>query len=134
MTPTLLGRLQTRLAVLVVVGLPWTLLLILAAGLPASGALLGWALVTGFGVVLWEPVYHFLQQFRWEKDWPIFLSLVTVLNEAALAWLILTHMTSASVGLFVAQVASTWLLVWLATIGPMRVVVLRWRYRGGRVW
>jgi hypothetical protein len=29
--------------------------------------------------------------------------------------------------------AVAWILAWLATQGPMRVVVLRWRFRSGRI-
>lgn len=134
MTPTLLGRLHTRLVVLAAVGLPWTFLLVLLAGLPVGTALLGWVILTGIALVFWEPLYHLIQQFRWEKDWPIFFSLVTVVNEALLTWLILSQMVAVSFGLFVLQILTTWLLVWLTTIGPMRVVFLRWRYEGGRVW
>ena len=36
--------------------------------------------------VVWEFVYHCLQQFRWEKDWPTFFGLVTAINECALVF------------------------------------------------
>ena len=36
----------------------------------------------------WEFVYHFLQQFRWEKDWPSLFGLVTGVNEGALVWVL----------------------------------------------
>jgi len=36
--------------------------------------------------VLRELHYHFLQQFRWEKDRPTRFGLLTVINEGALMW------------------------------------------------
>lgn len=133
MTPTLVGRLHTRAFVLAAVGLPWTLFLVLVTPLPIGGATLGWLILTGIGLVLWEPVYHLLQQFRWEKDWPIFFSLVTVVNEGLLTGAVLSRIVDVSAGLFALQLFTTWLFVWLTTIGPMRVLFLRWRYQGGEI-
>jgi hypothetical protein len=31
------------------------------------------------------------------------------------------------------RVTALWLLIWLATVGPMRVLVPRRRYAGGRI-
>jgi hypothetical protein len=28
--------------------------------------------------VVWELIYHFLMQFRWEKDWPTLFGLLTL--------------------------------------------------------
>ena len=93
-------------------------------------------LVLGVG---WEFVYHFLQQFRWEKDWPTLFGLLTAINEGFVVWL-LVHDGSApglpfpvTTGVFLVQFLTTWLLVWLAAIGPMRVPFVHWRFRGGRL-
>ncbi len=96
-------------------------------------------LVLGVG---WEFVYHVLQQFRWEKDWPTLFGLLTAINEGMLVWL-LVHQgrrrcpASAtfplSAGVFLVQFLTTWLLVWLIANGPMRVPFVHWRFRGGRL-
>ena len=86
MVPTLYGRIQTRIVLLIVVGGIWTL--IITPFLP-TGEPLGTSYQTTFLVlltvlvlgVLWEFVYHGLQQFRWEKDWPTFFGLLTMINE-----------------------------------------------------
>ena len=36
-------------------------------------------------------------------------------------------------GVFLVQFLTTWLLVWLAANGPMRVPFVHWRFRGGRL-
>lgn len=140
MTPTLLGRLQTRLFLVVAIGLPWTLLVspivtALGGGSWASTLRLTVAAVLIMGVLglaIWEPLYHWLQQYRWEKDWPTGLGLVTVLNEAVLTWLALATDFDVPTAAFVFHIGSTWLVMWFVANGPLRVLALRWRYRGGR--
>ena len=81
MLPTLGGRIQTRIFLLATVGVLVTLIIVPL--LPADGAPLGTKYKVAFIVlatvavlgVAWECVYHFLMQWRWEKDWPTFLAL-----------------------------------------------------------
>jgi hypothetical protein len=80
MTPTLLGRWQTRLFLLATVGvlitLPFYFSIIdinLGAGYhPVFFWILGY--VALFGLV-WDIVYIYLQKFRWNRDWPGILAL-----------------------------------------------------------
>lgn len=140
MTPTLLGRIQTRLLLLATVGVVWTVLI--GPVLPADGAPLGEVygltfrallIVAVVGTFVWEPLYHALQQIRWEKDWPTGIGLVTGLSEGLLTWLILRADRNVPGAGFVVHFATTWLLVWMTVHGPLRIFLLRWRYRGGRV-
>jgi len=144
--PTLNGRIQTRIFLLALIGGLWTLLISpmlpgltparLSGIYAATFTILGTTIVLGVG---WEFVYHFLQQFRWEKDWPTLFGLITAFNEGALLWLLLAGGVvpglPAGVPLpaFLILFATTWLLVWLAANGPMRVPFVRWRFRGGRL-
>src|SRR5947208_12671621 len=92
MVPTLVGRIQTRIFLLVVIGGLWTL--VIGPFLPVAGATVGDKYETAYkvlGVVLllgigWELIYHFLQQFRWEKDWPAFFGFWEAIPEGLLAW------------------------------------------------
>ncbi len=140
MTPTLLGRIQTRLLLLGTVGLVWTL--IISPFLPAGGADTGEVYTATFrallivalvGVVVWEPLYHALQQLRWEKDWPTGIGLVTGLTEGVSTYLILATSMDVPGAAFAIHFATTWILVWATIHGPLRIVLLRWRYRGGRI-
>lgn len=140
MTPTLLGRLETRAFVLVVVGGIWTLLV--TPVLP-SEAPLGERYETTFTVLFlvtllglgWELVYHGLQQFRWEKDWPMLFGLLTGINEGLLVWFVVGVVRDPGPdgASFVIHFTTTWLIAWLFVNGPMRVPFLRWRFRGGRL-
>ena len=144
MLPTLNGRIQTRLFLVLVVGGLWTLLI--TPVLPLSGDLgrryaetyliLLTLAVVGVG---WELIYHFVQQFRWEKDWPTFFGLITLVNEGALLWLLIQVDAvpflpgKPSLGAFLLHFLTTWVIVWLMANGPMRVPFVHWRFRGGRL-
>ena len=143
MIPTLNGRIQTRIFVSLVVGGIWTLLI--TPLLPVPGTLSD-AYATTFVVLLtvtvlgvgWELVYHFIQQFRWEKDWPTLFGLITAVNEGALVWLLLEYdavpgIAGVPLSAFLIQFLTTWLVIWLTVNGPMRVPFIHWRFRGGRL-
>lgn len=140
MTPTLLGRIQSRVIVLLVVGLIWTALItpILPSGAASLGDLYAMTfravvITTMLGAVLWEPLYHLAQQYRWEKDWPTGLGLLTAVPEGVMVLLILQGSGPVPLGAFLIHFLTTWLLVWFVVNGPLRVLLPRWRFRGGRI-
>ncbi|WP_433685033.1 hypothetical protein [Nocardia sp. CA-119907] len=142
---TLNGRIQTRILALGILG--FLVAVIITPVLPTGSLSLGQAyrvtlsvlLATVLVGVLWELLYHFLQQFRWEKDWPTLFGFWTIVNEAALMW-VLVHYTTIvlpralhpSLTAFLIQFTTTWIVFWLIVNGPMRAVFHRWRFRGGR--
>jgi hypothetical protein len=165
MTPTLDGRLQTRLFLSITVGVLWTAVIVPFLPEPA-GVSLGMSYDMAFGSLLvmtvyglvWEHLYHALQQMRWDKDWPSVFALLSVLVEAPLVWVLdflfpIMSMSgsgmqmsgpmgpmSSSPGLpspyfpgFAIHVGTTWVLMWLFSQGLMRVICIRWRFEGGRV-
>lgn len=144
MTPTLGGRLQTRIFLIAIIGSIWTL--IIGPVLPgvrhiplgdvysSAFQVLAVVLVAGLG---WELIYHGLQQFRWEKDWPTLFGLLTGVNEGVLAWYLVVPLglviPAVPTSTFVVHFATTWLVTWLWANGPMRVLFIRWRFTGGRI-
>jgi hypothetical protein len=140
MTPTLLGRLETRAFVLLTVGLLWTL--VVTPVLPADASI-GDKYETTITVLLlvviagmaWEFLYHGLMQFRWEKDWPAFFGLLTGINEGIVVWFLARAVRDPDpdVASFLIHFSTTWLVAWLFVNGPIRVPFLRWRFRGGRL-
>ena len=143
-TPTFAGRVQTRVFVLVLMGSLSTLAITPLLGLPAPlgasyGATFGVlaaVLVVGLG---WECVYHLLQQFRWEKDWPTLFGLLTGVNEGFAIWWIvsagaLPGVHPVPLPAFIVDFSVVWLASWLFANGPMRVVFPWWRFRGGELW
>ena len=142
MTPTLSGRIQTRIALLLTVGVVWTLAITpFLPGLDELGdgyavTFRAVALVIVIGIA-WEVIYHGLQQIRWEKDWPTLLGLLTGISEGIVVWFALDASLSGDLMVTRSQYAihfgTTWVVVWLFANGPMRVLSLRWRFRGGRL-
>ncbi|GAA3241400.1 hypothetical protein GCM10017691_44550 [Pseudonocardia petroleophila] len=138
MLPTLNGRIQTRVLVLLVVGGLWTLVISPLVGQPyaVTYVVLLAVIVLGVG---WELLYHLIQQFRWEKDWPTLFGLLTAINEGALLWLLISlHAVpglprEVPFGAFLGQFLTTWIIVWIVVNGPMRVPFVHWRFRGGRL-
>jgi len=144
MVPTLAGRIQTRLALLTVIG--GLVTAIVGLWLPVSAPLppryhngyliLLTVAVLGIG---WECLYHLLMQWRWEKDWPTVFGLVTLVPEGLLIWLLLRAGAIPGIAgtvplpAFCIQFLAVWLSVWLVANGPMRVPLIRWRFRGGRL-
>ena len=147
MTPTLVGRWQTRLALLVALGIPLTLPFARRAGdWRTPFAILVYVLVLG---VIWDWVYQRLQRRRWDGDWPPLLQALGGVAEGALLWSMLTA-TPMWIALgvagppgvrpglawpaFVAHYGTVWLAMFIATQGPLRVLFPRWRFDGGRIW
>ncbi len=146
MLPTLNGRIQTRIFVLLVIG--GLVQLLITPLLPGTGdtALRALYRVT-FGILLattvlgvaWELLYHALMQFRWEKDWPTLFGLVTVVNEGALVWVLARAGVLPGVppdlraSTFLVDFLVVWLVTWLWVNGPMRIFSVHWRFNGGRL-
>ena len=149
MTLTLRGRLETRLVLLLLLALPWALAIAPLLPRPAGTTLedLRRVLLVGLGLVavasvVWELVYHALQQLRWNKDWPSIFGLLSVFSEGAVVWVLLhrlgvvagsSQLSSAMFPAFTWFMGSTWLVTWLVMQGPLRVLLPRWRYEGGSI-
>lgn len=143
MLPTLSGRIQTRLFLILVVGGLWAV--VISPLLPGPGstddhyrAMYAVLIIVAVLGVAWEFVYHGLQQFRWEKDWPTLLGLLVGVPEGVLAYAVassgvLPWAEDISVTAFLVGFGTTWLVTWLFVNGPMRVLNVHWRFRGGRL-
>jgi hypothetical protein len=140
MVPTLFGRIQTRIFLLATVGVVITALI--TPILPHKPSYsITFIVLTAVGIIGigWELIYHFLMQFRWEKDWPSLFGLITLVPEGLLLYGLLR--LKLIPGIDVVLPASTfwidfvvvWIAVWLVANGPMRVPFVRWRFRGGRL-
>jgi hypothetical protein len=144
MLPTLMGRIQTRVFLLAVVG---GLVTLLVAPILPIDASIGEKYRVSFIVLItvavlgigWELLYHLLMQFRWEKDWPTLFGLVTLVPEGLLVLALLELGLIPTIDRPVSAVAFwihftlVWLAVWVVANGPMRVPFIRWRFRGGRL-
>jgi len=131
---------------LALIGIPWAFIIgPVLPGRPEGASLsdvyeatLTSLLIVGVVGIAWELLYHGLQQFRWEKDWPTLFGLLLGIPEGIVTFFILDagipwDVGEVSVPLFVTYFATVWILVWLVANGPARVPFRHWRYRGGRI-
>lgn len=90
MTTTLRGRCETRFLSLLMIGVPLTFLLTrMFTFSSVLFVVLGYVLVVGW---LWDILYHSLQRFRWDGDWPPVLHFATILLEGLGLWLLLNNL------------------------------------------
>lgn len=142
MTPTLLGRWQTRILLMGTIGVFFTLPFALGLVAPPSDrywVVLG--LVAGLGVVVWDPVYNLLQSWRWDRDWPAVYQLLAGIWEAffvyvPLRWLLtqanINWLEPLDLVVFTAHYSLVWIGVFTCSQTLMRILFPRWRFRGGQ--
>lgn len=149
MIPSIGGRIQTRILLFVLIGIPVTALYawILSLGGLRFGPtfwllLLFLATINLLGLIL-DRIYIAIQGLRWDRDWPFAYQLAfTVAEFAVVLW-------AASAGLipwlpaeafddgpdrFRAFLHFLSVLVpsFLALLGPLQVLFIRWRFNAGR--
>lgn len=142
MTPTLLGRWQTRLLLLFTVGV--LVSLPFAMGLIASspGIVYFWILVyvAIFGLG-WDLLYDQIQKYRWDRDWPAAYQLFAGIWEMVFVFCgikllgflpIPLPKEELSPGVFFLHYSVVWLAVFIVSQSLMRIVFVRWRFRGGQ--
>lgn len=152
MIPTLSGRYQTRIYLVAVIGVIWTALVTPflpaardgrsfwdAAGHLYPATFLVLAIVLVISLVLWEWLYYVLQTCRWEKDWPAIFFMIELVPEAIVAYLVYRAIGLDTDGVvttatFVVHIATTWVVMWLFVLGPIKVFMPRWRFNGGRIF
>lgn len=144
MVPTVLGRIQTRLFLLAIIGVVVTALI--TPVLPVTGPLseryqatfIVLAAVAVLGIA-WELVYHLIMQWRWEKDWPTLFGLLTLIPEGILVGALATNQLlpwlpgPVPTTAFIIHFMVVWVAVWITANGPMRVPFIHWRFNGGRL-
>lgn len=143
MTPTLSGRFQTRIILFFLIGLPMTLfysILTLFVFEYTPFLVLIW--ITIIGLIL-DPVWYFIQQARWERDWPFAFQFASSWVEfaiaAAIIWFNLNPLLPASttipnVRVLIFVVIHFSLVFWpsfLALLGFVQIFMIRWRFKGG---
>jgi hypothetical protein len=137
MTPTLLGRWQIRIFLLVTVGLIVSLLVGLIIGGKYQIPLLALLYVLLFGLV-WDVIYQVITSYRWDRDWPTSFQVAAGVIEGALVWGLILTKTLPGIStpphfiIFLIQYGIIWLSIFVLTQGPLRIFWLKWRYQGGQ--
>lgn len=136
MTPTLFGRWQTRILLLATVGLLVSLpfAIGLLGGYPSSVYfwILFYVVISG---IIWDVIYDQIQKYRWDRDWPAIYQLSAGIWEGfflGLAINILPLPVKPPLGLFLFHYSTVWLSIFIISQSLMRVIFIRWRFRGGQ--
>lgn len=158
MLPTLLGRLQTRILLVLFIGFPITAVysVWLANRAPVAGKI-PWIKTFGqvtydvrpvqilcllllFGV-LFDLLYTGLQRMRWDRDWPFAFQFFASIGEFAIVLALVRFdvfpfMPAKWIGPddyphFVLQFALILVTSFIALLGFIQVFMIRWRYNGG---
>ena len=146
MTPTLLGRWQTRILLFIVLGLPITLLYSLYLKRwewpPFWDPFVFISLILAFGLVL-DILYIFLQRLRWDHDWPFAFQFVVSIGEFALVYWLMSEGWfdqllvdgGGRIPLTTAAYHFAWVFVpsFIMLLGPLQTFLVRWRFKGGEL-
>jgi hypothetical protein len=142
MTPTLFGRWQTRLFLLATVGIIVTLPFAIGLIGGAAGPIYFWILayVAIFGII-WDIVYDQIQKYRWDRDWPAVYQLFAGIWEMIFIFCgvklfaflpIPLPKEELSPFVFLLHYSAVWLAAFIASQSLMRIIFVRWRFRGGQ--
>lgn len=142
MTPTLMGRWQTRIAMLGTFGV--LISLVFALTWPAGTDfteeffyVLGYVALFGLA---WDVLWIIIQSFRWDRDWPPAFQWVTAGIEGLAVYLLIDNFAIPGIpegavpkDIFAAHYGLVFFVTWAWTQGPMRAMYPRWRFTGGRI-
>lgn len=137
MTPTLIGRWQTRTLLLGTLGILVTIPFSL------NGESVYFQVLLAIAVLgcLWDIVYNQLQTVRWDHDWPATLQVGAGIWEAFFFYVPFRYLISNILKIgwlidipfdkFLLHYACIWLAVFTASQTLMRIIFPRWRFHGG---
>ena len=135
MTPTLFGRWQTRIFLLLTIGFLITFVFFLISSKIAYFLVLFYVLLFG---LIWDIFYNFLQKLRWDRDWIGIFQLLTGIWEGIfiftmIKWLGLPGIPRNILFLnFAFHYSCVWLGIYTISQTLMRILFPRWRFWGGQ--
>jgi hypothetical protein len=139
MTPTLIGRWQSRIFLFATIGVLFSLPFALSSGIEHIQWVYFWVLlylsIFGLG---WDILYNYLQKFLWDHDWPGVLILISSIVEAIFLALIINFVglpnipkDNFSLPLYVIHYSVVWVAIYCSSWVVMRLLFPRARFRGG---
>ncbi len=133
MTPTLVGRWQSRLFLLGTIGLFVTAIFVYFLQSTAPFAILAGVFILGLA---WDVLYNAWQKTRWDHDWPPVLQFATGIVEGILAFGLIYAFNLITplpaIPAFWLHYTAVWLSTFIAAQSIMRLIFPRWRFRGGQ--
>lgn len=141
MTPTLLGRWQTRIFLLITIGVIVTFLYWVFLGLHEEISVYFLVLLyVGIFGFFWDILYNYLQKFLWDHDWPGTIQFLACVVEGLVLGLCGKYIGLPGIDRdqfniidFVFHYSLVSVIAFLASWVVMRLFFPRWRFRGG-IW
>lgn len=140
MTPTLTGRIQTRIMLQIFIGIPISIILgIFMGSLSTAFFLLCISLVVG---LLFDPIHSYLQHKTWDDEWPVLMIILSGLLELFITLFILQIVTS--IPFFsnylippsfplVLFYGLMWLIILIISLSVIHIALPYRRFRGGKI-
>ena len=133
MTPTLIGRWQTRILLLSTIGLFVSIPFVLVLNSFLPFIFVGLVLLFGMG---WDSIYQLLIQDRWDHDWPPLFQLLAGLAEGLWLFLLVYFWPQFAdppqIWVFWLHYGLVWTTTFIASQSLLRLIFPRWRFRGGQ--
>ncbi|MBK4728336.1 hypothetical protein JJD41_00295 [Oxynema sp. CENA135] len=139
MTFTLFGRWQTRIFLISTVGVLVTVPFAAIASYSSLTFLLILFYLTLLGLI-WDGLYNFLQQFKWDRDWPGIFQLFAGIWEALFLITLIKSIglplipKTLAIPIFVVHYTCVWLAIYLSSQILMKLLFPHWRFHGGRLF
>lgn len=139
MTPTLIGRWQSRIFLLATIGILFTLPFALNNSSQQIEWIYFWVLfyIALFGLA-WDILYNYLQKFLWDHDWPGILQFIAAIVEGVFLALAINLIglpyipqDKFSLPIYIFQYSVVWIATYCASWVVMRLLFPRARFRGG---
>lgn len=122
MTPTLIGRFQTRLLVNIAIALP---ILLASQSFPIIFIMIP----VDF---LWDYFYDYLQHKRWDADWPLVFVFIGGVLEGVSIYVVIDMLTNINTNRFILIYTVIWLITFISQIGLLNLLFPYRRFKGGR--
>lgn len=123
MTPTLTGRLQSRLFLNLVVTFPVLLLFNFVE-----------AILVIFPVsLLFEMLYDYLQHKRWDSDWPLVFVFISAIAEGIIYYFIITKLSSVELHTFILMHFLIWSVSFVMLAGLLNILFPSRRFKSGKI-
>ncbi|MBE9214287.1 hypothetical protein IQ247_16700 [Plectonema cf. radiosum LEGE 06105] len=139
MTPTLIGRWQSRIFLLATIGILFSLPFALKNGFQQVEWVYFWVLFyVGLFGLAWDILYNYLQKFLWDHDWPGVLQFIAAIVEGIFLALAINFVglpyipqDEFSLPTYIFHYSVVWVAVYCASWVVMRLLFPRARFRGG---
>lgn len=123
MTPTLIGRFQTRVFLSIIIALP---ILFVFKSIPIIFIMLPLGL-------LWEFIYDYIQHRRWDADWPLAFTFVGGVLEGGVLYKALSLTSGVPLYNFFFMYMIIFLASFILLAGVLNTLFPYRRFKGGRV-